>query len=181
MMHYKDHIAKRTDEIVQLQREWEVVVGEIWKLGVSCLGEDPMEKLLCTNTANGSGLPSSSPSKAESTLFVPEQGTSPVPPPRKTQPSNKKHVTFETPNVRDKYNAASLSRFPHFLCQQPSRHGTLPFPIVCPVAEQDMKTIELQVKQLGIAEIDELRKIDQEYQAYWRKKTAQLVGALKDD
>ncbi len=46
MDNYEDYVAKKKSEIAQLQKDWEVIVGEIWKLGVSCLGEDVMKDLL---------------------------------------------------------------------------------------------------------------------------------------
>ncbi|CAO2658711.1 Nn.00g064340.m01.CDS01 [Neocucurbitaria sp. VM-36] len=178
MIHYEEHLTKRAHEVVQLQKEWETVVGEIWKLGVSCLGEGVMEKLLFTD--QGALGPLSSPSKAtdaESTLFVPEQGSST--PPRKAK-APKKHVTFEASRVHDEYGAASLSEFPQFL-YQPSRYEKQPLPTVPLLADAEVKTMEREVKQLGIAQIEELRKIEKDYQEYWRKKTAQLAVVLKDE
>lgn len=180
MIHYEEHIAKRTKEIVQLQKGWEAVVGEIWKLGVSCLGEDTMEKLLFTDQGGALG-PLSSPSKAteaESTLFVPEQGSST--PPRKPK-SSKKRVTFEDPDAGDKYGAASLSQFPPDFLYQSSRYDNQPLPIVPSLADEDIRDLEMKVKQLGIVQIEEFRKIEKDYQEYWRKKTAQLANVLKDE
>ncbi|KAF1849896.1 uncharacterized protein K460DRAFT_350031 [Cucurbitaria berberidis CBS 394.84] len=178
MVHYEEHIVERTNEVAQLQREWEMVVGEIWKLGVSCLGQGIMESLLFTDQG-ALGL-SSSPSKAtepESTLFVPEQGTSSLP--RKTRTS-KKHVTFETPGGRDEHKAASISMFPACL-YQPSRYHNQPLPVVPPVAEREIKNVEMKVAQLGKAQIDELRKIEKDHQEYWKKKTTQVATALQND
>ncbi|KAJ4365215.1 hypothetical protein N0V83_008833 [Neocucurbitaria cava] len=183
MIHYEEHIAKRTKEIVQLQKDWEAVVGEIWKLGVSCLGEDTMEKLLFTYQ-DSVDPPLSSPSRAteaESTLFVPEQGGSTPPRKPKSSKSSKKRVTFEDSDAGDKYGATSLSKFPPEFLYQASRYDDQPLPIVAPLADEDIRDLEMKVKQLGIVHIEEFRKIEKDYQEYWRKKTAQLANVLKDE
>lgn len=46
MLDYVDHVAKKSAEVDRLRQDWETIVGEIWKLGVTVLGEDKMEALL---------------------------------------------------------------------------------------------------------------------------------------
>lgn len=177
MVHYKEYLSKQVHEITQLQKEWEVVVGEIWKLGVHCLGKAVMEDLLFTNRgAIGACLPSRD-TDTESTLFVPEVGTSP--PPHKIRTSNK-CVTFEASDVHETDYITPISEFPEFI-YQPLRYCNKPFPSVPAVEEAEISEIEIQINELGQLQLEELRKIERDYQAYWKKKTAQLATALKDD
>ena len=120
-------------------------MGEIWKLGATCLGEEAIQDLLFTTTTttttttteqhqrlNGSVAlllapsSSSSPSKptdAEPALFVPEQGTSPLS--KKNRRLAKKRAAFVedgASQAQDKYGASCPTSFPHVL-YQPSRFG----------------------------------------------------------
>ncbi|KAI4652298.1 hypothetical protein J4E93_002497 [Alternaria ventricosa] len=186
MLHYDELITKETAKLAKLQKEWEVVLGEIWKLGATCLGEEAMENMLFTKQpSDESALPvSSSPSKvtdAESTLFVPEHESSPA---RDKSRTNRKRVTFleekGPSNAHDKNVATPTTMFPKFI-YQPSRYrkDTLPLPSRLP--DDDIKHLEKEVKELGRQELGELREIEKEHQAYWKKKTAQLAVALKSD
>lgn len=189
MLHYDELITKETVKLAKLQKEWEVVLGEIWKLGAACLGEEAMEEMLFTKQPSDElALPvPSSPSKvtdAESTLFVPEHESSPA---RDKSRTNRKRVTFleeeeeEAPtHVRDKNATTPTTMFPKFI-YQPSRYrkDTLPLPSRLP--DDDIKNLEKKVEELGRQEMVELREIEKEHQAYWKKKTVQLAVALKSD
>ncbi|KAI4932808.1 hypothetical protein J4E85_003208 [Alternaria conjuncta] len=186
MLHYDELITKETAKLAKLQKEWEVVLGEIWKLGATCLGEEAMEHMLFTKQpSDESALPaSSSPSKvtdAESTLFVPEHESSPA---RDKSRINRKHVTFLEEgvlvNARDKNAVTPTTMFPKFI-YQPSKYrkDTLPLPSRLP--DDDVKNLEKEVKELGRQELSDMREIEKEHQAYWKKKTAQLAVALKSD
>ncbi|KAI4700048.1 hypothetical protein J4E81_004084 [Alternaria sp. BMP 2799] len=187
MLHYGELITKETAKLAKLQKEWEVVLGEIWKLGATCLGEEAMEHMLFTKQPlDESALPaSSSPSKptdAESTLFVHEHESSPV---RNKSRTNRKHVTFLEEGVsadahNNKNAVTPTNMFPKFI-YQPSRYrkDTLPLPTRLP--HDDIKNLEMEVKELGRQELSDMREIEKEHQAYWKKKTAQLAIALKSD
>jgi len=187
MLHYDELMTKETAKLAKLQNEWEVVLGEIWKLGAACLGEEAMEDMLFTKRPlDESVLPgSSSPSKvtdAEFTLFVPEHESSPV---RNKSRTNRKHVTFleegVPANAHNNKNAVTpTTMFPKFI-YQPSRYrkDTLPLPTRLP--DDDIKNLEMEVEELGRQELSDMREIEKEHQAYWKKKTAQLAIALKSD
>ncbi|KAI4612685.1 uncharacterized protein J4E87_010237 [Alternaria ethzedia] len=186
MIHYDELITKETAKLAKLQKEWEVVLGEIWKLGAACLGKEAMEDMLFTKQpSDGSVLPvSSSPSKvteAESTLFVSEHESSPAQDKSRT---NRKRVTFLeeeiSTNVRDKNAVIPTTMFPKFI-YQPSRYrkDTLPLPTRLP--DDDIENLDKKVKELGRQELSDMREIEKEHQAYWKKKTAQLAVALKSD
>jgi hypothetical protein len=185
MMNYDERIAEQAEQCAKLQKEWEAVVAEIWKLGVSCLGEEAMETLLFTKEHRLDGstlLPPSSPLKAtdaESTLFVPEHGTSPL---RSRTRVTKKRVTFleNAPELRDKYNALPTFKFPAFL-YQPSGYRKDTFPVVAGLSDREIKELKKNVKELGRKEIEDFRRIERDQKEYWRRKTAQLAVALKDD
>ncbi|KAH6875916.1 hypothetical protein BKA58DRAFT_400064 [Alternaria rosae] len=186
MLHYDELITKETVKLAKLQKEWEVVLGEIWKLGAACLGEEAMEEMLFTKRpSDESALPvPSSPSKvtdAESTLFIPEHESSPA---RDKSRTNRKRVTFleeEAPTyVRDKNATTSTTMFPKFI-YQPSRYRKDTLPLPSRLSDDDIKNLEKKVEELGRQEMGELREIEKEHQAYWKKKTAQLAVALKSD
>jgi flagellar biosynthesis chaperone FliJ len=174
MADYAEHIEQQKKEIEKLRKEWEIIVGEIWKFGVGVLGEETMEELLFTNNGNELMSSLSKDTDAESSLFVAEQGTSP--PVRKTRA--KKRVTFEAPEDE----AESPRRHGEHLAflYGPSLLRVKPAPDVPTLSEQDIDTIEEQVKQLGKKELEEYRKAEKEYEQYWRKKMAQVTNALRD-
>ncbi|KAI4937135.1 uncharacterized protein J4E92_001862 [Alternaria infectoria] len=187
MLHYDDLIAKETAKLAKLQKEWEVVLGEIWKLGATCLGEEAMENMLFTKQpSDESALPaSSSPSKvtdAESTLFVPEHERSPA---RDKSRNNGKRVTFLEEGVsadahNNKNAVTPTTMFPKFI-YQPSRYRKDALPLPTRLPDDDIKNLEMEVKELGRQELSDMREIEKEHQAYWKKKTAQLAIALKSD
>lgn len=172
MQDFGQHIADEKAEIERLKKKWETTVGEIWKVGVLCLGEEVMESMLFTNKLTRDA--SSSPSKAESTLFVPEHGTSP--PPRKTH--SKKRVTFEAPEAEDELPTAASTSL-DFL-YQPSRLRLEPLPAVPALSDEQIGDLEEQVKELGNKEIEDYRKVERDYQAHWQKKTVQLLKVFGD-
>jgi hypothetical protein len=185
MLHYAELIAKETTKLGKLQKEWEAVVGEIWKQGTIFLGDEAMEEMLFTKQRlDEPTLPlSSSPSIAtdvESALFVPEHGSWS---PRNKSRVGKKHVTFleeESPGVPKKYDATPTTQFPNFI-YQPSRYREDTLSPIPSLPEDEIKELETMVKELGKQEINEFLKIEKDHQAYWKKKTAQLTSALKSD
>jgi hypothetical protein len=131
-------------------------------------------------------LSSSSPSKttdAESTLFVPEQGTSPLSKKKKSGPT-KKRVTFlgdEDTQGQDRYGASLTTSFPKFL-YQPSRY---PFDQALYVPrrelEKDIKRLDQEIEEMGTKQINDFANIEKEQRAFWKKKTAQLARALREE
>ena len=185
MLHYDELIAKETKKLGTLQKEWESVVSEIWKLGAKCLGDEAMAEMLFTEQGlYEKTLPlSSSPFKAtdaEDTLFIPENDSFS---PRYKPLVVKKRVTFleeEAPGVCDKYDATPTDQFPDFIHQPSSdRNGTLP--LIPDLSEGETKELEKMVTELGKQEMGDFCKIEEDHEAYWKKKTAQLANALKSD
>jgi hypothetical protein len=181
MADYGKQLAARASVIEQLQKEWETVVGEIWKLGVKCLGKSVMDNLLLVDsTAAASELPSSSPlnEDAESTLFIPEQGASPAR--RRKAATNKKRVTFDAPNASDEGRSTSVTSLPKFLIQ-PSRFPQDTVPAIPSLPEQDVKELVVKIQDLGNEQIEELQNIAKEHDEYWKRKKARLALALRSD
>ena len=187
MLHYDELIAKETKKLGTLQKEWESVVSEIWKLGAKCLGDEAMAEMLFTEQGlYEKTLPlSSSPFKAtdaEDTLFIPENDSFS---PRYKPLVGKRRVTFleeeeEAPGVCDKYDATPTDQFPDFIHQPSSdRNGTLP--LIPDLSEGETKELEKMVTELGKQEMGDFCKIEEDHEAYWKKKTAQLANALKSD
>jgi hypothetical protein len=173
MLDFEDHLAVQRAEIEKIRKRWETMVGEIWKLGVQCLGEESMEAMLFTTNKVSREL-SSSPSQgtvAKSTLFIGEHDTSP--PLRRTR--SKKHVTFEAPEELPTASNTSLA-FLH----QPSRLNVGPAPGVPALSQHHVEELDAQIKELGNKEIEEYRKAERDYHAHWQRKTAQLVRVLKE-
>ncbi|KAL6707161.1 hypothetical protein ACN47E_004708 [Coniothyrium glycines] len=170
MNSYGEHLAERIEYVTNLQLKWESVVSEIWKLGTTCLGETTMQEILFTAAPAVTVQPSTSSSQhtnAESTLFVPEHGSSPHVH-NKPGPS-KKHVTFNIPTP--------LTSFPTFL-YQPSRSKKEAVSTAPIVATDDIKTLKTQVKELGEEQITELGVISKDHAEYWKRKTENLAQVL---
>ncbi|EUC43709.1 hypothetical protein COCMIDRAFT_6875 [Bipolaris oryzae ATCC 44560] len=182
MLHYEALIAAQTEEVTELQKAWQAVVGEIRKLGAVYLGEKAMQDLLFAPTTgqqqgpDDSAAPlqpqySSSPSKStdvESTLFVPEHGISPL-------SKQKKY----------KYGASNPTSFPHFL-YQPSQFG-FEATLYIPHAEfgEDIQDLYQEIEEMGDEQVDDFVEMEKEQHAFWKKKkkkkkkkTVQLASAL---
>ncbi|KAF2848961.1 hypothetical protein T440DRAFT_453367 [Plenodomus tracheiphilus IPT5] len=173
MQDYEDHIARRAEEVARLQKQWEMVVGEIWKLGVACLGQDTMEQLLLTKSdTHMADVFMSDAMKAESTLFIPEHGSSS---PVCGESRGKKHVTFETPGVHDE--ATDDLAFLY----QPSRYRKDSLPLAPPLPEQDVRALAREIKELGGPHMEEMHKIGKEKQQFWKRKTKQIMQSLVEE
>jgi hypothetical protein len=170
MTDYANHIAKHKVEIEKLKRDWDAIVGEIWKLGVLCLDEKTIESLLFTQETVH--RLSSSPTTAESTVFVPEQGTSPSP----RDARNKKHVTFAAIDAEHVLPSAATSSL-EFL-HQPSRIRVKPVAASPVIPEQEIENLQTQVRELGKKEIEEYRNAERAHKAYWQEMNAKLVNVL---
>ncbi|RMZ66161.1 grx4 family monothiol glutaredoxin [Pyrenophora seminiperda CCB06] len=202
MQHYKELIAEQRDKLAKLQKAWEMTVAEIWKLGTTCLGEENMKNLLFTKQRLNDDIPlqppppsspppplpssssSSNTTDVESTLFVPEQGTST--PIKKPRARKRKHVAFldeGDPEVSGKCNTGSASEFPAFIYQA-SKDQDVDVPITVPMLwEKEAKEFNQRIEELGNEELEAFRKMDKEHQAFWKRKTAQVAVVLekKDD
>jgi hypothetical protein len=177
MLDYVDHVARKRTEVEKLKKDWETIVGEIWRLGVTVLGEDEMETLLFTNqsalrhsSSPLQGLEASVTALEGSTLFVPEHGTSPLAP---RKPRSKKRVTFE--NLNDLPSNPMVLDFLY----QPS--VLKPVRVMHGLPEQEIEDLEKSVQDLGTVHISDLRKISKERQDYWRRKTGEMSRMLESD
>lgn len=173
MQDYKYHLAQRTEEVARLQKQWEMIVGEIWKLGVTCLGQDAMASLLLSKASEQSvGEFPSDTTKAESTLFVPEHGS---PSPVQDGSRGKKHVTFETPHIRE-----GLTDDLAFLSQL-SRYKNDTLLAAPPLPEQDVQNMKKEIKRLGKKEMEKLQDIGKEKQQFWKRKANQIMKSLVEE
>lgn len=175
MLDFEEHLEQQKAKIEKKRREWELIVGEIWKLGVQCLGEEAMDAMLFTDKPNREL--SSSPSKAtlaESTLFIPEHDASPA----LDKTRSKKRVKFVSPDVTDELPTATSASL-EFL-HGPSHWLVGPVSGMPNLLEQDIKQVDSRIKELGQKELEEYRKAERDYQAHWQKKTAQLLRVFED-
>jgi hypothetical protein len=174
MVDYEQYIAKHKAELEKLKDDWEAVVGEIWKVGVQCLGEELMESMLFTSKDVLDVL--SPTTTAESTLFMAEQGTSPRP----RTVRNKKRVTFDTPGSTGADLLETGKGALKFL-YQPTRVRLAPVPAVPPMPKHEASNLMTQVRELGQKELEEFRKAEREYKVYWQKKNRRLAQVLVED
>jgi hypothetical protein len=172
MSDYIDHIKEQKVEIAELEDQWEAIVGEIWKVGVKCLGERAMEAMFFADELVDE-LQSLS-TRAGTTLFVPEQSTSPPPPPA----ANKKRVTFDTPD--DENDFPSKRQELHFLCQR-SRLRHPPVPDMPPLPKEEISALETQIEELGQKQLDDLKQAEKDYKMYWQKKNRMLAQVFVED
>jgi hypothetical protein len=170
LLNFDEQIRTQTKEIKKLQVQWEAIVREIFKLGVTCLGEDTMTALLLPTPATHppQDAPSSSPSDPDSepTLFVPEKSTT------EKGKGKKKKVSFEPISP-----AVTLPKFLY----QPSMFREQIAPDTPRLSGTKVTELQADVAQLGNAQVRELREIEREYTAWWKKKTAQIASALGGD
>jgi hypothetical protein len=174
LLNFDQQIRTQTKEIKKLQVRWEAIVREIFKLGVTCLGEDTMTALLLPTPAAPppQDAPTSSPSDPDSepTLFIPEQSTAAKD--KDKDKGKKKKVSFEpTPP------AVALPKFLY----QPSRLREQIAPETPHLSGTRVTELQADVVQLGNAQVRELREIEREYATWWKKKSAQVALALARD
>jgi hypothetical protein len=171
MLDYGDYLAEQQNEIEELQKDWETVVGEIWKLGGAVLGEGLMESSLFTNKGalDHSSLLSKA-TDAESTLFVPEHDGSP---PVAHKSRSKKRVTFEEPED------VSTTPAPLEFLYRPSEYT--PVAVVPALSERDVDDVAKDVEGLGKVHISKLRQYEKEYRTYWEKKKARIASVICED
>jgi hypothetical protein len=169
MVDYKEHIATQRAEVEKLKRDWETIVGEIWKVGEICLGAEAMESLLFTKKATHT-IPSPH-TKSESTLFV-HEGTSP--PAHSVR--SKKRVTFEAP--ADEHDMPDINISSLEFLHQPSRLRAKPVAAAPGMPEAEIQKLETQVRELGKKETEELRKAEKAHKVYWQEMNNKLMNVF---
>ncbi|KAF9738816.1 hypothetical protein PMIN06_004532 [Paraphaeosphaeria minitans] len=155
LANYQARHEHRREEIRKLESKWEAVVGEIWKVGVDCLGEDAMSALLLTKPAP----PPSPPVKAERHgLLLADLDPRPV----------RKKVKFEEPAPKLPKFVSTSSRLPDL-------------PIPQQVSKEDVKMLKVKVNDFGNEQIDALAKVKKDGEVWWEKKQAQMMIALQKE
>ncbi|KAF2184412.1 hypothetical protein K469DRAFT_183593 [Zopfia rhizophila CBS 207.26] len=150
MTYFKDRIKESEEEIQELGARWESVVGEIWTLGCQVLGEDILSGIL------GIQSHTSSPSSEDEPLFVAEDKSS--------RPSGKKKVAFKDP-------------LPDFLSQSSAFKS--PVPALPTLPSKEVAEFKKQLDNLGINDIDELKRLEREHRKSWEQKQRKIVLALQ--
>ncbi|KAF2035507.1 hypothetical protein EK21DRAFT_54407, partial [Setomelanomma holmii] len=176
MADYAAYIEKQKAEIDKLKKHWEIIVGEIWKLGVQVLGEEALDELLFTKQPDASDSPSpSQPTEVESTLFVNEYST-PLP---ARHARSKKRVTFEPLETGNQLPHKSSQHLAFLYGLSLLRVKPVnPSPIL---PAQGIEDLEERVNELGEKELEEYRKAEKEYHQFWRKKMTQLTNVWGQD
>lgn len=158
-------MQKETQQVTELQRQWEGVVAEIFQLGVACLGESDITALL--STAEVEANASSPASKVESTVFVPEHGSSVG-----KGKGKRKRVSFADPDM--------MSLFPEFLLYR-SRNQRTPVPATPELPLDDVQQHKADIAGLGKQHIADLQRLQKEHKAWWERKQAQLANTFLQD
>ncbi|KAF2692095.1 hypothetical protein K458DRAFT_425906 [Lentithecium fluviatile CBS 122367] len=152
LMDFDEKYGKEMEEIRGLEAQWEKVVGEIYKTGVACLGDEAMSFVLVPP----------SPTADSSPLFVPEQDSLPHAP--------KKRVTFQEPDQQREY--------PNFL-SGPSIYRNHPVAALPGLPEDEVRELEDAVGTLGVEQMEEFKRIEAEQSKWWKKKCEQIAQTLR--
>lgn len=161
---FEETIQAETEQIKELQGQWEGTVAEIFQLGVSCLGEADVAVLLSNaDTTPNTSLPAT---KAEPTVLDPEHGNADGKGIRK-----RKRVSFASPDM--------MALFPEFLFLTSGKQEPTETAPELPV--QDIQQLEKDVSVLGKQHSAELRQLEHEHKAWWEKKQKQLAHTFMQD
>lgn len=155
---FEEAVAAETEEIKNLQIQWEGVVAEIFQLGVACLGEKNIAALFSIGELEAD--------EVESTLFVPEQGTSP----HKAK-GKRKRVSFAGPDM------AKL--FPGFLFQASGQQRKA-IPASPELPTNEVQELEQVITDLGKQHVADLQQLEKEHVAWWKKKQKQLAYSFAE-
>ncbi|KAF3032608.1 hypothetical protein E8E12_003640 [Didymella heteroderae] len=156
---FEETMQAETEEIKNLQIQWEGVVAEIFQLGVTCLGEEIVATLLSSTEPHVD--------EAESTLFVPEQGSS-----VHTGESKRKRMSFADPDMG--------KLLPGFLFRTPVQRRK-PIPSSPELPADGVQQLEQTIVDLGKPHVAELQLLEKEHQAWWKKKQKQLAHTFMQD
>ncbi|KAF2467038.1 uncharacterized protein BDR25DRAFT_376655 [Lindgomyces ingoldianus] len=156
MTDFMNTLRQQEAEIIQLQAEWEAILGEIWKLGAQVLGENLMRELL---------IPRTSPEPQKERFSVPAGG------------DEEMQVVGESSKVvRPKKKVSFKEPIPKFLTKTSMYpHSVLPLPNI---PKEGMKELEEKVDDLGSTNIAELKKLEKDQQEFWTRKHRQIATAL---
>ena len=147
---YRRHIAREEQVLKDLQKQWEFVVAEIWKLGLEILGKDIMSATLESPvTSSSSTLSEPNINKGRNLASVGEK-------PRR----KKKSVSFADPMPTF---LTGPSRSPHPVAATPE------FP------EEKAKALGMSISRLGVEELAGLKKVDKEFNTWWGKYKGSIV------
>ncbi|KAF2635924.1 hypothetical protein P280DRAFT_167409 [Massarina eburnea CBS 473.64] len=161
---FEQSYQKKVEELQYLQRQWETIVGEMYKTGISCLGEKVMAQMFLVSPAYTSPGKEDTSTFAATTLdpdslFIAEHS-----------PKNaKKRVTFQEPVLEP----------PSFLLG-PSRIAKA-VPRVPVLSSDEVRSVQSAMIRMGDEQVGELKKIDEEQQKLWERKVGKIMRAVADD
>lgn len=157
------YIKQEEKKLMELQRQWETIVGEIYKCGTEILGIEAMDQFL----GEGSG-DKDKEFDEENTLFVPEEGDEEVPAVVSEAVKPRKKVSFKDP----------LPQPPRFLTQKsilPELASTPELPA------RDIEKMEDKVESLGAAQIDDFQKLYRDQDKWYKMKSKKICDAVMQD
>lgn len=149
--------------ISMLQTQWERVVGEIWKCGVQILGKEEMGKFLVA----GNAVDGQEKDEEGASLFVPEHGDA----------EQKRHQSKKGSKKRVKFGDPE-KELPEFITHVRKGEGV---PAAPEVPVREVREMEKRIESLGVKRIEELKRLNEEQDAWYRKKTQQLLTVWQAD
>lgn len=156
---FEETMSAETEEIKNLQLQWEGVIAEIFQLGIACLGEDDMASLLSPAGTDAD--------EVKSTLFVPEQDS----PPHHAE-GKQKRVSFAGPDMS--------KLFPRFLSQAPGQQRK-PVPTSPELPVDEVQQLEQTIADLGKQHMADLQRLEKEHLTWWKKRQKQIQQAFAQD
>ncbi|KAF1960359.1 hypothetical protein CC80DRAFT_292518 [Byssothecium circinans] len=155
---FTDSYKQKYKELQAMHKRWEIIMGELWKTGVTCLGEETMASLFIV-TPEAEALP---PTKEDS-LFIPEHS-----PDLNGNETGKKRVAFQE----------STPELPSLLLRPSVLEPVTQAPVL---SEEMVREIQSEVINLGNEQVDELMRVAEDQKKLWKKKIGNVMRALKDD
>ncbi|KAJ4294474.1 hypothetical protein N0V90_008165 [Kalmusia sp. IMI 367209] len=155
LLAFSNQYRKGVKEIDRLEKQWEKTVGEIWKVGVDCMGEDAMSALFLTQAPSSTSA--TAPVKEDFSMLF-DLGPKLA----------RKRVTFHMPQAEP----------PAFLYATSTYIEALTIPEQ--VSKQDVNLLEHTIDSLGGAQIEDLRQIDEAHKNWWNKKSNQIANFLRE-
>lgn len=143
------------EEMNDLEKQWEKLVGEIWEVGVSCLGKDMMLPLL-SQSSPLSSLPAHK--KGDNSALDDSTKSGPV----------RKKVKFQEPEPE----------IPRFLSTS-THHAKMP--LLEPISDEDVKNLEDKIDALGVHQVEEFVRVEKESKQSYFKKLREVLDLLKDE
>jgi hypothetical protein len=151
---FEDKYTTQMNELSALEAQWEKIVGEIYKTGAACLGDEAMSSFLLEPETSSPPSPN----------LLPELGS--------LLDAPKKRVTFQEPEPHREY--------PNFL-YGPSLCRDPPIAALPAVPVDEAKQLEDAVSRLGVKQIERFMELEAERAKWYNDKCLQIAKTLQSE